>query len=67
VSDRAWRCWCGDEVVGSDLQDHLVNHERAAALARGDRFVWFDDESGVCARCGVGVPRAFGAGAHLCA
>lgn len=55
---RRWHCaFCGLDVVGPDLQQHLIDHERAAVRQIGGHFLWFDEDHGCCAWCGAGVPR----------
>jgi hypothetical protein len=63
---RVWRCYCGVDVIGGGLQEHLNEHAAADARAAGERFVWFDDEHGFCVQCGAGVPRTDRGRAHDC-
>lgn len=65
MNGRAWRCFCGVDVIGGGLQAHLIEHARADALDAGDDFVWFDAEHGCCAHCGAGLPRTDRGRAHL--
>lgn len=58
VSARVWQCFCGVAVIGDNLQEHLIEHERTRAAEAGEHFVWFDDTHGCCAYCGGGVSRA---------